>query len=745
LAFGDGSLWVANSLDGTVSRIDPVTDRVVDSIAVGGAPTSLTFDGRSLWVTNTHAAEIVQVDTAKGRVARRVPLPAAPTGITHGHGAVWVSSEPAGVVFRVAPRSGDIAQTRVGTGPTAIAATADAVWVANTLDGTVSRLDPQTRAVTTTLPVGDGPGAVAAAFGSLWVAAEFDGTVTRIDPSSGRVAQTVAIGGRPQALSVGTNSLWVSLRAQGTGHRGGTLRVAVAQPSLDSIDPAIAYFLPASQLMGITNDGLVTLKHVGGSAGTQLVPDLAVTLPSATNGDRSYRFQLRPGVHYSNGRTVAAVDFRRAIERAFRLRSPGVSLYRGIVGAARCVRIPERCELPRGIVANEAAHVVTFNLVEPDPDFLYKLTLPFAAAIPAGIPDRDVGRRPVPATGPYMIERYVPGAELRMVRNPYFREWSRAAQPDGYVDRIVYRLGTDPDRTVTAIERGEADWGVYFTPFTPPRHRLHEILTRYRDQVHTNPLSQVSYLIMNTREPPFDDVRVRRALNFAIDRNALVDLSGGADHAQPTCQILPPGIPGYRPYCPYTVNPRASGAYSGPDLATAKRLIAASGTRGMHVRLLTDPKTVESAYIVSVLRALGFRATARSIASVSRYNAVASNSDHHVQISVGGVGTDYPAASNIIDTWLSCNGYQPRSNLNNNRAAFCDTDVEAGMRRAFRLRPADPEAANRQWARVDKAIVERAPWLPTINPKTVDFVSQRVGNYQFHPQWGLLLDQLWVR
>jgi peptide/nickel transport system substrate-binding protein len=126
---------------------------------------------------------------------------------------------------------------------------------------------------------------------------------------------------------------------------------------------------------------------------------------------------------------------------------------------------------------NEAANTVTFRLAAPDPDFLYKLTLPYAAAVPVG-----VSRRRVPATGPYMIDSYVPGEHLRLVRNPHFREWSNAAQPDGYVDRIVFELGVEPDRAVTAIERGEADYGIYDVPFAPPGNRLHEILTRYPAQ-----------------------------------------------------------------------------------------------------------------------------------------------------------------------------------------------------------------------------------------------------------------------
>jgi len=743
IASGNGTVWVTNTLDGTLSRIDPETNRAVQTTSVGDGPSAVTFGAGSVWVANSLDQTIARVDATTGEVTARIPLGASPTDLSWGEGALWVTSEPAGAVFRIDPDTADTAQINVGTGPTGVAVGGGAVWVANTLDGTVSRIDPSRNVVAATVPVGDGPTGIAVSPRAVWITNEVDGTLSRLDPERSELSTTARVGNRPHAIALAEDTLWVAVRASGAAHRGGTLGVVFTQPAFDSIDPAIAHLLSPSQLLGMTNDGLVTLNHVGGSDGVQLVPDLAVSLPTPTDGGRTYRFQLRPGIRYSTGERVQPEDFRRAIERDFRLHSPGAGFYTGIVGAVGCVRYPERCDLTEGIGTEDEANTVTFHLRAPDPEFLYKLTLTFAYAVPAGVPDRDVGLNPVPATGPYMIDSYVPGQALRLVRNPFFHEWSKAAQPDGYVDVIVFRLGVNPLDAVTAIERGEADWGVYDIPLSPPADRLQEILIRYPAQVHINPSPEVEYFIMNTRVPPFDDLRVRRALNLAVDRNVVVRLDGGPDLAQPTCQVLPPGLPGFRPYCPYTVNPDASGMYTGPDLTRARGLVEASGTKGMRIRVLTDPHVRDTRHVVSILRKLGYRASAWPV-GLPEYNPLASNSANRVQISRGGTLTDYPAASDIINQWLSCSAWEPNSDTNNNRAQFCDRRIEATIRTALDLQLSDPQAASDLWTEIDRQIVNEAPWLPLVNLKTVDFVSDRVGNYQFHPQWGILLDQLWI-
>src|SRR5262249_39790052 len=160
---------------------------------------------------------------------------------------------------------------------------------------------------------------------------------------------------------------------------------------------------------------------------------------------------------YSNGAPVRASDIRRGIERALHLSSTATVWFSGIRGWQDCRARPARCDLSAGIVTDDRRGTVVFHLAAPDPDFPSKLALPQASATPPGAPTHDVGRRPIPATGPYRIATYRPGHELRLLRNPDFRQWSADAQPDGYPDEIVWKLGVDPHRGITAVEHDRAD------------------------------------------------------------------------------------------------------------------------------------------------------------------------------------------------------------------------------------------------------------------------------------------------
>ena len=727
IAIGAGDVWVLNALDGTISRIDPKKGEVVDTITAGNGPTAIANGLGALWVANAGDATVSKIDSRSGEVLETLDAVPGANAIAVGFGSLWVASGAMGNVSRLDPETGAVVQSiNVGNGPRALAVGAGSVWVANDLDGTVSRIDPDTNTVMATIRTGPGPSGLAVGAGAVWVANEGGDSLTRIDAATDRPDLTVPLGNPPQGVAIAGDSVLATVRATGSAHRGGTLRVDAGRQGLKSIDPSLSYEWYSYAIPSLTNDGLVAFTHTGGSEGSVLFPDLAVALPLPADGGTTYTFELRSGIRYSTGQAVRPEDIRRAIERALRLGSPGSVYYAGIVGARECSKAPTTCDLSNGIEVDDDAGLVTFHLTAPDPDFLYKLALPFAEALPPGIPNEDVGTRPVPATGPYKITEYVPHHRLVFERNPQFHEWSRD-RPDGYPDRIVWRLDVEANAATRAVEDGEAD----VNDFVPP-DLLTEVRTQYASQLYVDPIPGTFFYLLNANVPPFDDVRVRRALNYAVDREAVLGLASGAEVAQPTCQVLPPNFPGYRPYCPYTANPSAGGAWVAPDLDRARALVAASGTKGQRVVVWTSDRA-EGGYVVSVLRELGYRAVLKTITPFDKYTAALYQNFATFQIAQLRWFPDYPAASGFINAAIFDCSY------------FCDRAIDREIARARTLQSTDPAAANDLWAKIDRDLTDQAPWLFLYNTKQPHFVSSRVGNFQYNLQYGILLDQLWVR
>jgi YVTN family beta-propeller protein len=754
VAAGDGAVWVANSGDRSVSWINPTTNTVVKRIPVGNGPTGIALGDRAVWVANSLDNSVSRIDADTGKVVATIGVGGTASGVAAGLGAVWVSNATDGTVSRISPNSNTVVRSiPVGNGPRAIAVGAGTVWVANSLDGTISRIDPTSEAVVATVGVGDGPSAVAVGPGAVWAASEVRGTVTRLDPDTNTVVRTIDVGSAPAGAAVVGDGLWVTTRGAPSSHRGGVLKViAVKSFGITSLDPALWNAGESNhvqaQFLTMTNDGLVGFKRVGGLDGSTLVANLATSLPRPTDSGTTYTFRLRPGIRYSTGQVVTPEDVRWSIERGFKLRSAEHRAYlRGVVGADACSSRPATCRLSKGIVTDPSANTVTFHLTRPDPDFLLGLAQPTAFVVPVGTPAKDVGASPVPATGPYRVQTFVPNRKLTLVRNPGFHEWSRAAQPDGYPDTIDWSLSGGRSRAgenaaIDAVLRGQAD--LYNDQ--PPSDRIEELTTRYTSQTHRWPFDGIFAMYLNTRVPPFDDPRVRRAVGYAVDRRAVRDLYPGP--ADITCQFLPPNFPGYQPYCPYTLDPSPAGAWTAPDRATAERLIKESGTSGMKVTVwsFADFAGV-SRYFARLLDSLGYRAQVkvlgdRSQAGFNQFYYYLADSRNKAQMGAYWE-SGYPTAADRILP-LRCRSFTPNQASNRNISQFCSREVERRIERALRLQATDPAKAGAAWAAVDRQIVHQAPMIGLLVPQGVDLVSKRVGNYQLNPVWGAILSQLWV-
>lgn len=747
VAVSGHDVWVANTDDGTVSRVNSDADRVVETIGVGVLPTAIAAGPSGVWVTNRGDNTVQRIDPRSGVAGPPITVGGLPSAVAVVDGTVYVANAQDRSVLRLDPSTGEQlgGPIVVGAGPRALAVTADGLWVANADEQSVSRVDRGSGREIARIPVGDGPGSIALHEGKVWVGSEYDGTVSVIDPGRNVVEHRYAVGAAPRAVAVADSHLWVLSGPRSAGaHLGGTLRVSgVALPGQQpfGIDPST---YPASattyQTLRLLYDGLVAFRYTGGPDGFSLVPDLATAVPLPTDGGRTYAFTLRSGIRFSDGSAVRASDIRRGVHRALTIQ-PGLAGSSRIVGATECVEEPGSCDLSRGVIVDDSTGSVVFHLTEPNSDFLFQLAY-FGLATADSAP-AEATTAPLPGTGPYVIDAYSSDGITRLRRNPYFRQWSYAAQPAGYPDVIEFTRAPNQAAAAQAIEEGRAD--VARLGVGLGAEATADLARRFPSRVLPTATPSVSHFLLNTTVPPFDDVRVRRALNYAVDRRAIVRIAGGDVAAAATCQLLPANVPGSKPYCPYSSDP-ARGSEAGPDLARARALVAASGTKGQRVSVRgfsVEPSHSLTQYVAGVLEDLGYQVTREPdwTGGLPFYDLIADPKPSWQVLDSPGWFADWGAASNFYFNLFSCHEY---TGTKGDRL-YCNPSLDTMADRARSLEVTDPTESRRLWAEVDRRLTDDAPAVFTYAERRLAFVSTRVGNVQSDPVGNPLLSQLWVR
>jgi ABC-type transport system substrate-binding protein/class 3 adenylate cyclase len=734
VAVGMGSVWVTNSSDGTLSRIAPATN-TVQTITVGTDPGGVAVGAGSVWVSNTGDGTVSRVDPALNMVVHTYQVGDSPTGITAGKD-IWVADSGSnsvteitghGTSFSVAPA------IPVGNDPEGIAVVGNNVWVANNLDGTVSRI-PVGGTSALSFAVGTEPTQIAAINGQVWVTTQGPRAVVEVNPATGQVMRQVPVGVVPSGVASAGSQLWVTGTINPLLHRGGTLQIVGPDPR--PVDPSYAD-PEALSLINDVYDGLVGYRHAAGAVGIAVVPDLATTIPVPTNGDRTYAFQLRSGIRWSNGDPVTVADVKRGIERTV---ASGFSpLQEEIVGAAGCR--PSHCVIP-GVKVDAQTRSVTITLVHPNADFLDDLANG-VAAVPAATPMGIQKPGGIPATGPYEISRYVPGKLIVLTRNRFFRQWSAAAQPDGFPDRIEWQIDKTitPAQAVNAVAAGRSDWadargaGSYGS-----------LQARFGDRLFEAPMLATHGVVLNTKVLPFKSPLARRALAYAINRNAVQ--ANWFTNATVSCQVLPLDVPGHRPFCPYTLQPDATGNWTAPNSPKADRLVARSHTKGMKVQLwTTGTQRPAMTQVLSALTDLGYKASLHVVSgpNINAYWNHVNNSRTHTQAAFyGWVGSDFNPAGFFVSQF-QCSGITLNSPFNENPSLFCSPSIDRLISHALHLESTSSAAADATWAQVDRRIVQAAPFIPLVNASWVDVVSNRVHNYQRNLSIGVLFGQMWVR
>jgi YVTN family beta-propeller protein len=744
LAYGAGALWVAVGDADAVVQVDPRTDRVVQPIRVGNGLRAVAADAHAVWAATALDGDVVRISLDSGHITGRTSVGGQPAALTVTDGAVWVATEESDRAIHLDATGTVVAGIGVGHGPCAITAGLGAVWVANRQDGTVSRIDPATDSVTAIFAAGHEPVALAVVEDGLWVA-DATGTILRLDPDDGSTTRVVRTRSSPAGLAAAGGSLWATAAPSPATHRGGTLRVGIHKDELKT-DPVTGGYDPgALPMLTVLYDSLVAYQRTGGAAGAQLVGALARTPPAPTPDGRHYVFRLRRGLRYSDGAPVQADDVRASLERAVAVDAPAgvvTDLLSSISGMPACGARPAGCDLTRGVVTDNRRATVTINLRHRDPELVQKLAMPLMAIVPATTSRQALTRSTAPGTGPYRVARLTPDRRATLVRNPYFRARPAEGRPDGFADRIEVTVG--PERAeIEDAAAGRLDVSLIYQTLNA-RH-IAALRTRLGTRLRSGSFALLDFAFLNTRRPPFDDARVRRALNLAVDRAHAVDLIGGSVVASPTCQLLAPGLPGYRPTCPFTASPSPAGTWRGADLTAARRLIAASGRRGTHVTVWSEPeRVVTSTYLVALLRRLGLPASMHRVASLAGpLTSPGSPKRRTPQIGVMGWIADYPEPAAFLRGFVTCNAIPTRRHGGGNISHFCDHDLDAAIDRAGTAGLGGSMTS--AWQAIERRIARAAPVVPLVNRHSVLVSSRRAGNVQFHSLLHVLLEQIWVR
>ena len=470
--------------------------------------------------------------------------------------------------------------------------------------------------------------------------------------------------GAAAALSVGLVACGSdSGSASGGGAKGGSITIAQAgQP--DFLDPALSYTIHGWEPMAVVYTPLVTYRREDGDAGSELIPGLAEELPKVSADGKTYELTLRKGLRYSDGTPVEASDFEHTIQRVLNLESGGTSYYEDIEGAAAYVSNGNaQADIP-GIDTDDKTGEITIELTDRRADFGNALAMNFAGLVPGDTPFENMTKDPPPGVGAYMFTKSVPNREFVLERNPRYSEDMVPGVPEAKIDTVTTKIVPNVVQQTQEVIDNEID----FMQEPPAPDLKAEVLERFgpegreEQRYEEFPTLSTYWFFLNTRVAPFDDQKVREAVNLGIDRSGLARLYAG--EMEPGCSFLPPAMPGYTEAtdvsaCPWG-DPDAP-----PDLERAKRLIEEAGAEGAKVTVWSDnvettPK-VTQAY-TDMLNEIGLDAEPKIIDS-SVYFQTIGNQKTEAQTGFLNFFADFPHPLNFFAT-MESSSIQPTNNQN---------------------------------------------------------------------------------
>jgi ABC-type transport system substrate-binding protein len=549
------------------------------------------------------------------------------------------------------------------------------------------------------------------------------------EPSSS-TSSAAAGGGAAVTIDAGGDNLDGGFPPTETPVKGGVLKAAM----VEDIDcwSGLSYYGLSWSVFSFMARGLYGYPNTVTSPATDaLVPELAADMPRVSADGLSYSVTLREGLVFPDGSPVTAKDVKATFEHILDPTiqcstggPPASGYYDGIVGATEYIDELQRSDGTSaiGIRGIKVVDDVTtsFTLTEADASFPRALAMGWAFIIPAGTPREQV-KTPPPFVGPYMISEYQAGASLTIERQPRWRENVAAGVPqaanENNIDGIAVRIGVPADTQFLQLKANELD--LTLDGSAPRGSQIRAVAgnPQFRDRFFSTPDAAIDYAVFRANTAPFDDVRLRQAVNFAIDREALVRTLGGKLGRSPWSQMLPRNLLADQPTDVYTLN-----------VSRARRLVAAAGAETPIAITLVGssewPGPQQATAIKTALEAVGFAVTVRLLSAASLYGYLADpDSDYHVGIA--GWSEDYADAMTYFGPLVQCG-------QGANYGQFCDSEVDARIAAINQLPPGDDRTAQFAQLSTDTARAA-APWAVLDLRRRVSFVSRRLGNYVWGP------------
>lgn len=495
----------------------------------------------------------------------------------------------------------------------------------------------------------------------------------------------------PSSLVTGARSAQAMSRSAATPAYGGVLTQGF-KDDLATLDPAIGYDWNNWPAEKMVFDGLLDYNE-----GTTIEPRLAASMPVVSNDGKTYTFSLRKGVSFQNGREVTADDVAYTINRVLdpKTKSPGQSFFLGIAGAQ---------DVANGKAATASGikvlgkYAIQFTLTEPDTTFLNVMAMNFAYIVPKEVVAKEgtgFGHAPV-GTGPFILKQWVAGQKIVFVRNPHY-----FFDKLPYLDGITFLIGLDPEVALLRLQSNQLDMLADPIPAADFANIRND--SRYANQLVRYVQPETTYLTMNTQTAPFNNVKVRQAVNMAIDKERVVRLMAG--RAAIANQILPPLMPGYDPsYKGYPYDP-----------AQARKLLAQAGyPHGFNTQLYVlnvDPQPRIAQSMQRDLAQVGINASVVPLASATLVD-LAGTPKKAPMVWSGGEAwlQDFPDPSDFYGPILGCaSAVQGGWNW----PFFCDSKLDT-MATQLKSMPNGP-ARYAGYRTLFGDVMAQAPWVPVIN------------------------------